>query len=146
MKIQSTVTLDKPTADVWKALCSPELVAKCVPGFEITGKVDDNHYRVHGKIQVGFISARFDELQATKHVLEEGSAVEYEISGEDSRKLGSFLMKMVVGLKAEGSTQTFVHVDSDLQITGKFASLGMRIVEHKYKKMVEETVKNFHSL
>ena len=146
LKFQGSVTVNRAAAEVWKSLLNPELVAKCVPGFEIAEKVDDNHYRAHGKIQVGFISARFDELQVTKHVIEEGSTVEYEINGEDSRKLGSISMKLVLALKPEGSTQTLVSVDSDLQITGKFASLGARIVDYKYKKMVEETVKNFHSL
>lgn len=146
LKIQNRLILDKPVADVWKALCSPELVAKCVPGFEIDGKVDDNHYRARGRVSVGFISARFDELQVTKRVLEDGSIVEYEISGEDSRKLGSLLMKMVVALRVEEGAKTSVQVDSDLEITGKFAALGTRIVEPKYKKIVEETVENFHNL
>lgn len=120
----------------------PELFAKCVPGFEQIQKIDDETYRAKSKISVGFISARFEDISVRRRL--DDAVIYYDVKGEDSRKLGAFALTIAVTLTGDG--QTLVRVDSDLDVTGKFATLGIKIVEHKFKGLIADTVKNFQAM
>ena len=148
MEIHENAVLDLPVARVWEAVNDPGVLKLCVPGCQEITVVDPNTYNAKAVIKVGFISAKFDNIQVKKVQAIENQELSFEISGEDSNKIGGFKLNMEVKLASlpEATPKTSLELNATVDMKGKFASLGRRLVEWKSKGMIEEFVKNLRGL
>lgn len=148
MDIHENAVLDLPVSRVWAAVNDPGVLKLCVPGCQEITVVDPTTYRAKAVIKVGFISAKFDNIQVKKVKATENQDLVFEIVGEDANKIGGFKLNMEVklGVAAGVTPKTSLEINATVDMKGKFASLGRRLVEWKSKGMMEEFVNNLRGL
>ena len=148
MDIHESAVLDLPVSRVWSAVNDPGVLKLCVPGCQEITVVDPTTYKAKAVIKVGFISAKFDNIQVRKVEATENQKLVFEIVGEDANRIGGFKLNMEVklGEVAGGTPKTSLEINATVDMKGKFASLGRRLVEWKSKGMMEEFVNNLRGL
>ncbi len=148
MEIHEKAVLDLPVSRVWGAVNDPGVLKLCVPGCQEINVVDANKYTARAVMKVGFISAKFDNIQVKKVQAVENQQLVFEILGEDTNKIGGFKLSMEVKhADVPGATpKTEIEIDAEVNMKGKFATLGNRIVGWKAKGMLREFVENLRRL
>ncbi len=148
MDIHENAVLDLPVSRVWSAVNDPGVLKLCVPGCQEISVLDPTTYKAKAVIKVGFISAKFDNILVKKLQATENQRLVFEIAGEDANRIGGFKLNMEVKLgEVPGPTpKTSLEISATVDMKGKFASLGRRLVEWKSKGMMEEFVNNLRGL
>lgn len=145
MEIHESAVLDLSLDRVWEALNDPGVLKLCVPGCQEIKVIDENNYVAKAVIKVGFISSKFDSIQVKKTRSVERQLLSYEMTGEDTNKIGSVKQTLNISMSPEGP-RTKIEINAVIDLKGKFATLGKRIVEWKAKGMTQEFVENLRKI
>ncbi len=130
MKIDGTFNLKGSPQKIWDTLLQPGTLASCVPGAEKIEATDDKTYDCLVKQSVGPISVKLKftvkitEMDPPKYVKAVGN-------GEALGKLGTFSMVLGVTLNEEPGGNVKVDYTTDVNIVGKLATFGERIMHAK---------------
>ena len=141
MLIEGKFTLKAPIQGVWDFLLKPETLASCIPGTEKMEAIDDKTYESVVKQKVGPISVRFKftttltELDPPRHLKAVGR-------GADIGKAGTFTHEMVVNLTQISKDEVEVSYSANVNIVGRLAIFGERIMRAKAKTVGEELTRN----
>lgn len=141
MLIEGNFSLKAPIQKVFDFLLEPETLLTCLPGAESVVKLDEKTYECVVKQKVGPISAKLK----FKNVLTKAAPptyIEFEGQGEDVTKLGHFKQKSVVDLKETTDGLVEVSYKTEVNIVGKLAMFGDRIMRAKAKDTEKEFTKN----
>ena len=100
LQISKTFQVNEPVEKVWSFLSDPMQVAACVPGAQITEKVDDQTYKGAISVKVGpSVTDYKGEVQIVR-LDNENHEIEILGKGRDVRGRGSASMKMTGKLRA----------------------------------------------
>jgi uncharacterized protein len=148
LEIHERAVLELPVSKVWEALNDPNVLKLCVPGCQEISVVDATTLKAKAVTKMGFITAKFEDIQMKKLQAVENEHLVLEMAGEDTNRIGSFRMKMELKLGAVpgDAPKTSMQIDAIVDMKGKFATLGRKLVEWKARGMMEEFVKNLGSL
>ncbi len=141
MIVEGKFTLKAPLQKIWDEILKPGTLVACLPGAEKIEAIDDRHYNCLVKQSVGPISVKLQfaveltEVVAPKHVKAVGK-------GEALGKLGTFTMELVVDLNDMGGGNVDVAYTSSVNIVGKLATFGERIMRAKATQVVQDFTKN----
>lgn len=141
MIIEGKFTLKAPIQKIWDTVLQPGTLAACIPGAEKIVQVDEKTYDCLVKQSVGPISVKLQfqvvltEIDAPKHVKAVGR-------GEALGKMGTFTVDLVVDLNQINPEEVEVIYKTDVNIVGKLATFGERIMRAKAKSVGEEFTKN----
>ena len=141
MKIEGSFTLKAPIQEVWDLVLQPGTLASCIPGAEKIEAVDDKTYDCLVKQSVGPITVKLQfqvvlaEIDAPKYVKALGR-------GEALGKLGTFTVELIVNLNEIPGGEVEVLYTTDVNIVGKLATFGERIMRAKAKSVGEAFTKN----
>ena len=137
MKLAHEFEVAAPVETVWDLLLDLERVAPCLPGGEVTGKIDDTRYNVMVKIKLGPLALTYrgeisivETDKDARKVVMEGKASESHGQGT-ARATISTLLESRAGL-------THAQVETDLHLTGRVAQMGRGIVEEVSGRMIGE--------
>jgi carbon monoxide dehydrogenase subunit G len=140
MLFEGKFSLNAPIQKVWDFLFEPGVLASCIPGAEKVDPIDDKTYECIVKQSVGPISVRFKftvdltEVNPPKHIKAIGR-------GQDIGKMGTFTCDLTVHL-AETKDEVEVSYQTNVNIVGRLATFGERIMRAKAKSVGEEFTKN----
>jgi carbon monoxide dehydrogenase subunit G len=140
MKFEGSVEIKAPRARVWEFLTDPQQVATCGPGVQSIEQVDATHFKVHAKVGVGFISARFVvnaefiELAAPDHAV-----IQARGSAPGSAVDATARMSLRDADRAAGGAETAMDWTADVTISGTLASVGARMIEGTASKIIDQT-------
>jgi carbon monoxide dehydrogenase subunit G len=137
MLMEGKFTLKAPIQKIWTTLLEPETLLSCIPGAEKIERVDEKTYDCVVKQKVGPISVKF-KFKSILTKIEPPVHIEVEGEGEDIAKAGHFVQKSVVDLREITPNEVEVSYKSDVNIVGKLAMFGDRIMKAKAKKVEEE--------
>ena len=141
MLIEGKFTLKASIQKVWGFLLEPGTMASCIPGAEKVEAIDDKTYECIVKQSVGPISVRLkftmvlSEVDPPKYVKAIGR-------GEALGKLGTFSSDVVVNLAEIPNDEVEVSYQNNVNIVGKLATFGERIMRAKAKSVGEEFTRN----
>ena len=141
MLIEGKFTLKAPIQKVWDFLLEPGTMASCIPGAEKVEPIDDKTYECIVKQSVGPISVRFkfivvlSEVNPPKYVKAIGR-------GEVLGKMGTFNSEVIVNLAEAPNGEVEVSYQNNVNIVGKLATFGERIMRAKSKSIGEEFTRN----
>lgn len=130
MKINGTFNLKGSPQKIWDTLLQPGTLASCVPGAEKIEAMDDKTYDCLVKQSVGPISVKLKftvkitEMDPPKYVKAVGN-------GEALGKLGTFTMALTVHLNKAPGGEVKIDYTTDVNIVGKLATFGERIMRAK---------------
>lgn len=140
MLIEGKFTMRAPIETLWNFLLEPGTLASCIPGAEKVEAIDDKTYECVVKQSVGPISVRFKfnvvlkEVDPPKYVKAEGR-------GEDIGKMGTFTCDATVRLNEISNEEVEVSYQTNVNIVGRLATFGERIMRAKAKSVGEEFTK-----
>lgn len=141
MIIEGGFRLKADMEKLFDFLLKPETILSCLPGAESVKLVDENTYECIVKQKVGPFSVKLKFINRLTKV-DRPNHIEIEGEGEDVTKLGHFKQKSVVDLKDVGNGEVEISYRTDVNIVGKLAMFGDRIMRAKAKDVEKEFTKN----
>jgi uncharacterized protein len=136
MKLDGGFKLKAKRQDIWDVMMEPGTLASCVPGAQKITQVNEKTYDCVVKQSVGPISVTLSftvnitEMKPPEFVRAEGR-------GEAMGKMGTFTMSLEVTLKELAGGEVEVAYVTDVNIVGKLATFGERIMRAKAKTVSE---------
>ena len=131
MKLTGSYELNVNKESVWKALNDPNILKKCIPGCESFDKESDTVFNVAATNQIGPMNATFSGTVTLSDIQKNQS---YTLSGEGQSSVGFANGKAVVTLIEENKI-TKLSYEVDVNVGGKIAQLGSRLIDGVAKKM-----------
>ena len=131
MKLVGSYTLNAKKEFVWKALNDADILKQCIPGCDSFIKINNNTFEASATNQIGPMNATFAGTVTLSNIKENES---YTISGEGHSSVGFANGSADVNLiQTNGVTKLNYEVNID--IGGKIAQLGSRLIDGVAKKM-----------
>jgi carbon monoxide dehydrogenase subunit G len=123
MKLEQSFSVEAPIDEVWTALIDVERVAPCLPGAEITDRMDDGSFAGTFTVSIGPTSAAYRGMLKLESLDPATHTATMTADGTDKRGQGGAHATIVSSLRDEGGT-THVDVVTDFTITGRLARFG----------------------
>jgi len=141
--ISGEYRLRAPRERVWQALNDPEFIQRALPGCQTMEKVSDTEFTAKVNSKIGPVKAIFNSKVSLTNLNPPES---YTLVGEGKGGAAGFAKGSAdVHLSEEGE-ETLLHYNSNLQVGGKLAQIGNRLVGGAAKKTADEFFANFAAL
>ena len=131
MKLTGTYKLNVKKKIAWNALNDPEILKQCIPGCDSFDKENDNTFSASVTNQIGPMNATFSGTVKLLNIKKNES---YTLSGEGQSSVGFANGSANVKLTEEDGT-TLLYYEVDINVGGKIAQLGSRLIDGVAKKM-----------
>ncbi len=131
MKLSGSYKLQVKKEIVWKALNDPSILKQCIPGCDTFEKLNENTFEATATNQIGPMNATFSGTINLSNIIENKS---YRLSGEGQSSVGFANGSADVKLEELNNVTTLFY-DVDLNVGGKIAQLGSRLIDGVAKKM-----------
>lgn len=136
MKLQHQTQVDASPQDVWDFLQDTRAVVRCLPGAELVDELGDDRYQGQLRVAVGPLKMSYT---GDVSVIERSPAerrIVLDASGRDRRGAGSVQahVRLDVNPADAGSR---IDVVSDVDLTGRIASLGRGVRDVSNRMFVE---------
>ena len=131
MKLTGTYEMNVKKEAVWKALNDPNILKQCIPGCESFEKEGENIFNATATNQIGPMNATFSGTVTLSNIQENQS---YTLSGEGQSPVGFANGSAQVKLTETNGITTLTYA-VDINVGGKIAQLGSRLINGVAKKM-----------
>ena len=131
MKLTGFYKLNVKKEIVWSALNDPNILKQCIPGCDSFDKEDNNTFNASATNQIGPMNATFSGTVKLSNIKKNES---YTLSGEGQSSVGFANGSADVKLVEENGI-TILSYDVNVDVGGKIAQLGSRLIDGVAKKM-----------
>ena len=146
LRIEKNFQVSQPIEKVWALLSDPAKVASCVPGAQITEKIDGKSYQGSISVKVGpSVTDYKGEVQILR-LDPQNHEIEIQGKGQDVRGRGSAAMTMTGKLVSLGGGITQVTSISEVNVVGILAQMGSRVITEVSNIMFDKFSQNFQEL
>ena len=142
MKIEDQFHVDVPVDEAWRVLLDVERIAPCMPGAQLQ-EIEGDEYRGIVKVKVGPITAQYKGAARIVETDDAAHTLVLKAEGRDTRGQGNASATVTATLTDDG-TGTLVHIDTDLNITGKVAQFGRGVMADVSSKLLGQFADNLH--
>ena len=142
MKLTGSYKLNVKKEIVWQALNNPDILKQCIPGCESFEKESDTIFNATATNQIGPMNATFSGTVTLSNINENQS---YTISGEGQSSVGFANGSADVKLEEVDESTTLTY-DVNVNVGGKVAQLGSRLIDGVAKKMSDYFFGRFSDL
>jgi carbon monoxide dehydrogenase subunit G len=140
MEITGQQIIAAPLQDVWNALNNPEVLKHCLPGCEKVEQVSPEEFHMLIKAAVGPLRASFKGvLRLTEANPPNACVMNFEGQG-GAVGFAKGLSSVELTAVAEGTQLSYT---AKVQIGGKLAQVGSRLIDSVAKKMADDFFKVF---
>ena len=134
------VLLPATKSQVWAHLIDPEILKKCIPGCERLERKDDNSLSATAKMKIGPVSAKFNGSVTFSDIDPPNG---YKITGEGEGGIAGFARGSAAVKLDEEEGGTLLTYVVEVQIGGKIAQLGQRLITGTARKLSEQFFADF---
>ena len=142
MKLTGSYKLNVKKEIVWQALNNPDILKQCIPGCESFEKKSDTVFNASATNQIGPINASFSGIVTISNIQKNQS---YTLSVEVQSSVGFANGSADVKIKEENGTTTLSY-EVNINVGGKVAQLGSRLIDGIAKKMSDYFFGRFSDL
>ena len=143
IKLEKGFAIEAPAAAAWQVLRDVRAVAECMPGAEITERIDDDHYKGQVRIKLGPVTTAFkgnlevEALDAANHSL--------RLIGRGAETKGGSAasMDLVAQLHDVGPQTCTLAGTAQVVLTGKMAAFGGRMMTQVADQILRQFGDNF---
>lgn len=135
MKIEGEYLFNGPREEVWKIVRDPEVLATALPGAKSMKQIGDKEYEAEMNVRVGPVGGLFvghivvsDEAPPEKCTL--------TVEGKGGPGFANGVGNVI--LIDQGDDTTLMKYDGEVQIGGKLASVGQRLLDTASKSMIHQ--------
>ena len=143
LRIEKTFQVSQPIEKVWGLLSDPAKVASCVPGAQITEKIDDKRYKGSISVKVGPSLTDYKGEVQILRLDPQNHEIEIQGKGQDVRGRGSASMTMTGKLAVLDGGSTQVTSISEVNVVGILAQMGSRVITEVSNIMFDKFTQNF---
>ncbi len=141
MDISGEFTIPAPRERVWAALNDPEMLRRCIPGCETLEQTSEVAFDAKMVAKIGPVKAKFDTEIELSNV---NPPTSYTISGQGKGGPAGFGKGSAdVTLEAPDETTTVLRYSAALQVGGKLAQIGSRLVGGTARKIANDFFSKF---
>ena len=142
MKLSGSYKFDTNKEVVWKALNDPNILKKCLPGCETFEKENETTFKASATNQIGPMNATFSgEIKLSNININQN----YTLSGEGQSSVGFANGNADVKLIEENG-KTILIYEVEINVGGKIAQLGSRLIDGVAKRMADYFFGRFSDL
>ena len=135
MKLEGEYTFNGPQDEVWKIVRDPEVLATALPGTQSLDQVGDNEYVGEMNVRIGPVAGVFSgNILVSDEVPPESCTLTVDGKGKPGFIKGIGQINL---LPEEGNT-TLMKYEGDVQIGGRLASVGQRLIDTTSKSMIKQ--------
>ncbi len=135
MKLEGDYLFNGPRNEVWELVRDPDVLATCLPGTQSLTKIDENCYEGTINVRIGPVSGSFSgRLEVSKEVPPQSCTLTVEGKGAPGYARGFGNVELV----EQPENKTLLKYDGEMQIGGKLASVGQRLIDSVSKSMVRQ--------
>ena len=127
----------------WQCLQDIETVASCMPGAEITEKVDEENFKGKVKVKLGPVVMAFNGDIAVKSIDAGEKKIHLIASGKDSKGTSSATMDLTALIRPSESSGFELLGDADVTVNGKLANFGGRMMTQVADQILNQFAENF---
>jgi len=133
VKIDGEYIFKGPREEVWRIIRDPEVLATALPGTKRLDKVGENEYQGEMNVRVGPVAGLFSgRLVVSKEV--PLSSLTLTVDGRGSPGFANGSGNVILNDQSDGTT--LMKYEGELQIGGKLASVGQRLLDTASKSMI----------
>ena len=137
MKLENEFTVDVPVDEAWNVLLDLERVTPCLPGAALTEESGDE-YKGEMKVRLGPVTQNYNGTVKIEEADESAHRAVIRADGKDARGQGTASATITSTLHEEDGGVR-VHVETDMQITGRAAQFGRGM----HKEVAEKVMGRF---
>lgn len=133
MRLEGEYIFDGPREEVWKIVRDPDVLATALPGTQSLEQVAENEYAGQMHVRIGPVSGVFaGRLVVSDEVPPESYTLSVDGRGAPgfARGVGS------VQLLEEEDNRTLLKYEGDMQVGGRIASVGQRLIDTASRSMI----------
>ncbi len=135
MKIAGEYVFNGPREQVWELVRDPEVLATALPGTQSLNQVSENEYEGEMHVRVGPVAGVFSgRVVASDEVPPESYTLTVEGKGAPGFAKGTGHVQLV----DQGDGTTLMKYEGEVQIGGKIASVGQRLMDSASKSMLRQ--------
>ncbi len=135
MKLDGEYVFNGPREEVWKLVRDPDVLASALPGTQSLEKVSENEYEGDINIRMGPVAGVFSGRLVVSN---EQPPENCTLSVEGQGKPGFIKGTGDVNLTDQGDGTTLMAYEGELQIGGRLASVGQRMLDTASKSMIRQ--------
>ena len=143
MDISGEQHIAAPRERVWEALNDPEILRQCITGCDSMEKISDSEMKAAVTAKFGPVKAKFKAAITIEDPQPPGSC---RLVGEGQGGVAGFAKGFAdISLEEDGDG-TLLKYSADMQIGGKIAQIGSRLVSGTTNKIVADFFEKFPTL
>jgi carbon monoxide dehydrogenase subunit G len=141
MKLIGEYVFDGPRDKVWELVRDPEALAKALPGAQSLNQVSESEYEGEMNVRVGPVAGLFaGRVAITDEVPPESYTLSVEGRGSPGFAKGSGQVQLI----DQGDGTTLMKYEGEVQIGGKLAGVGQRLMESVSKSMTRQGLESLN--
>jgi len=141
MKLQGEFVFNGPREAVWELVRDPEVLATALPGTQSMHKVSDSEYEGQMHVRIGPVGGVFSGRVVVSN---EAPPESYTLSVEGRGAPGFGSGCGDVQLLDQGDGTTLMKYEGELQVGGKLAGVGQRMIETVGKSMTRQGLESLN--
>jgi carbon monoxide dehydrogenase subunit G len=145
MRFENSFDVDAPIERVWDAVLDVERVAPAVPGAEVLERTGDDSYSVAIRLKVGPMSMKYQGEVEISERDEAAHRAVMKARARESRGQGTANADVTMVLSGQNG-RTSATVTTDVQVTGRVASMGQGVLQDVSGRLVDTFAKNLATM
>jgi carbon monoxide dehydrogenase subunit G len=135
MKLEGQYVFNGPRQEVWDLVRDPEILATALPGAQHLERISDNEYEGTMKVRIGPMGGTFEGRVV---VADEKPPESYILNVEGKGGPGWAKGSGQVFLAQEAEGQTLMKYQGEVQIGGRLANVGQRLIDSVSKSLIRQ--------
>jgi carbon monoxide dehydrogenase subunit G len=135
VKVEGEYIFDGPREEVWNLVRDPEVLITALPGAQSLEQVGENEYEGKMNVRVGPVAGLFSGRVVISN---EVPPVSYTLTVEGRGAPGFVRGSGDVHLLDQGDGTTLIKYEGEVQIGGRLASVGQRLIDTASKSMTRQ--------
>ncbi len=141
MKLQGEYVFDGPREAVWELVRDPEVLATVLPGTQSMEKISDSEYKGKMQVRIGPVGGVFSgRVLVSNEVPPESYTLTVEGKGAPGFGRGSGDVQLV----DQGDGTTLMKYEGEMQVGGKLAGVGQRMIETVSKSLIRQGLESLN--
>jgi carbon monoxide dehydrogenase subunit G len=135
MKLEGEYVFNGPRKEVWELVRDPDVLSSALPGTQSLNRVSDNEYEGVMNVRIGPVSGVFSgRIVVSDEVPPESYTLTVDGKGAPGFARGTGHVQLI----DQGDGTTLMRYEGDVQIGGKLASVGQRMLDTVSKSMTRQ--------